>query len=172
MAIKTNNKKIMNLFIVTAAFAAMFAGLIALNVYLSPALSANTQENLNANVVVSSTCEIGLNTGVINFGSLNGGQSTNTNSLVTDTNNGNANTYLWVYGGNWIAGVTNFGVSNTLWDRTSDSSFIGNALTLTPANTAEYIPTTASNNIYFGVQIPSAQAAATYNQLITILNTC
>jgi PGF-pre-PGF domain-containing protein len=119
------------------------------------------------------TCTISLSPNAISFGTLNPSTDTNTNVVVTDTNNGNRNSYMWVYGGNWLLGSNfGFGVSNTLWDASSQTAYLGTALSTTPANTLELVPASSSNSIYFGVGVPRGQTPNTYNQIITIENVC
>ncbi len=133
-----------------------------------------TVNSANSVITVSAAaCQISLSTNSLGFGNIIASKSYNTNQIVTDNNIGNAPTYLWVYGTNWISGGNNFGVSNTVWDATSDSSFVGNVLSLISSNTGILIPASSgSNSIYFGLRIPAGQVAATYTQNIVITNVC
>ena len=122
---------------------------------------------------VPSGCTIALSPSSISFGTMDPGSSFPTNAAVTDTNGGTLNSYVYVYGGNWISGAVSFGGSNTLWDASSQSSYTGTALTGTASNTAILVPpSSGSNSVYFGVGIPNGQQALTYDQVITIENVC
>ena len=172
MKTKTNFRDILAIIAIAAVtISALFAFQgVVLDTYANSLTS-----NVNANVVVGSACEISLSPAAISFGTLNPGTDTNTNVVVTDTNNGNLNSYMWVYGGNWLLGSNfGFGVSNTLWDASSQTGYLGAALSTTPANTAELVGfgPSNSNSIYFGLGIPNGQGAGTYNQIITLLNVC
>ncbi|MEM3470420.1 MAG: hypothetical protein QXZ36_06725, partial [Thermoproteota archaeon] len=118
------------------------------------------------------TCTISLSTTSISFGNINPGFNIPTANAVTDTNTGNANAYMLVYGGNWI-GPTQFGVSNTTWSATANTPFSSAArLASTVANTLISVPASGSNSIYFGVGIPGGAPSGSYSQTITIENSC
>ncbi len=120
-----------------------------------------------------STCMISLSANAINFGLINPGTSSLTNNQIVDTNSGNASAYMYVYGGNWISGPSSFGVSNTSWSPSSGITYAAaSKLGPTAANTLISVASSSSNSIYFGLNIPAAQSAGTYNQIITIENSC
>ncbi len=122
---------------------------------------------------IQSTCTISLNVSSIDFGSVGPGLSVSTLQGVKDTNTGNGNAYIFVYGGNWISGLLGFGVSNTSWSASSNTAYpVANKLSGSPVNTILSVPASGSNEIYFGLNIPPAQQAATYNQVITVENSC
>ncbi len=151
---------------------AAFISVIALHSSIAYANSPN--QNVNANVVVPSTCYLAVTPVTISFGSLPPGSNYATNVLVTGSDvDGNANSYLYVSGGNWIA-TSHFGVSNTTWNPTSMVSYAGNSLSTTPTNTLIQIPFGAgtSNVIYFGLNVPGATPAGTYTQTITLYASC
>jgi hypothetical protein len=127
---------------------------------------------------VQGVCYISLNTNTINFGTVVASANVPTNSVVTDSDNGgNTAANILVYGGNWIGPAT-FGVGNTLWNPTSSTSYIGNALTLSAVDTGIVIPaptqstSTTSNSIYFGLGVPGGAPSGTYTQNIIIENSC
>ena len=119
-----------------------------------------------------STCQISLSTDALSFGTLNPGLSTPANSAVVDTNGGSASAYMYVYGGNWISGSNNFGVSNTVWSTTSQTSYTGTPLSAAASNTAMLVPPSGSNTIYFGTAVPASQPSGSYTQNIIIENSC
>ncbi len=123
--------------------------------------------------VTPPACLISLNPSAINFGSISPGTSSLTDNQIVDTNSGSASAYMYVYGGNWISGTSSFGVSNTSWSSSSGITYVA-ASKLLPAaaNTLISVAPSSSNSIYFGLNIPAAQPAATYNQIITIENSC
>ncbi|MEM3572552.1 MAG: PGF-pre-PGF domain-containing protein, partial [Candidatus Micrarchaeaceae archaeon] len=117
-------------------------------------------------------CTISLTPNAINFGSLNANANIATVNAITDSNTGNVNAYMLVYGGNWI-GPSQFGVSNTTWSALSGTSFAtANHLTALAANTAILVPASGSNTIYFGLGVPGGAPAGSYTQTITIENSC
>ncbi len=166
--------KAVNLLTTLATFALVFTGLLAIAVDLGPALSANQSNSVNANVVVASSCQVSLSPTAIAFNALDPGASDNTNVVVTDTNTGNLQDWIWLYGGNWLLGASfGFSGTNTDWANTIQSSFTGTPLSNTIAiNTLIGQAAGNANDVYFGVTIPNGQAAGTYNQVITFLNVC
>ena len=120
----------------------------------------------------SSVCTIYLNSNVINFGNLNPNSDIPTSNNIVDTNTGNSNAYMYVFGGNWI-GPIQFGVSNTIWAATNNVPFsTASKLTPTLSNTLISIPSTGSNSIYFGLRVPGGTSSGTYQQTITFENSC
>ena len=104
-----------------------------------------------------------------------------TSQVVTDTDTGgNIAANILVDGGNWISGLNNFYVANTLWDGTSDATYIGNALQLDPniqdtnIQIAQPTPSAPSKSasIYFGLAVPAGQASGAYTQNIVFENKC
>lgn len=141
------------------------------------AIATNTVATAN----VQSACFISLNTGSIDFGSLNPNANVPTANQIIDTNQGgNIAANILVEGGNWISGSNNFLPSNTLWDGTSDATYTGNALSAIPTATDTHIQITAGSiaspnptaSIYFGVGVPSGQVAGSYTQNIILENLC
>ncbi|MEM3460248.1 MAG: hypothetical protein QXO24_03420 [Candidatus Micrarchaeaceae archaeon] len=122
---------------------------------------------------VQGVCYISLAPTSISFGSL----YANTNSIYTsqnvvDTNGGNVNAQILVYGGNWI-GPSQFGLSNTTWASSNNVAYAsGRPLTASPTPTGIYIAPQASNSIYFGLGVPGGVAAGSYSQNIIIQNSC
>ena len=118
-------------------------------------------------------CTITLGTSAINFGSLNPGTSIATSNAIKDSNTGTANAYMFVYGGNWISGSNQFGVSNTTWSKSSGTAFAtANKLLSTPVNTTLTVPASGSNTIYFGLGVPRGAPSGAYSQNIIIENSC
>ena len=144
--------------------------------------SISTANAITAMVDVQGTCYIALSTNTISFGSIVSSANVPTNVLVTDTDNGgNVASTLMVEGNDWTQTAnshTTFGVSNTLWDATSQGSYTGTALTNSLVTTGisiaapNTVTTTTSNSIYFGLNIPGGTPAGTYSQDITIENSC
>ena len=130
--------------------------------------------SVTASVNVPLYCGISVSPTSISFGSVSPGSSVPTNVLVTDTNAaGNTQANVLIDGGNWISGSNSFGASNTLWDTSSQATYAGTPLTLTPVSTGETLAASAgSNTLYFGLAVPSSQAAGVYTQTITIENSC
>ncbi|MGC9129708.1 MAG: spherulation-specific family 4 protein [Candidatus Micrarchaeia archaeon] len=134
--------------------------------------TTNTLHTTQTLIIKSSTCTISLTPTFISFGNLNPGNSIATIYRVNDTNTGNANAYMVVYGGNWI-GPVQFGVSNTTWSKESGTLFsFANKLSLTAVNTTILVPAGSSNTIYFGVGVPGGAPAGAYTQDIIIENSC
>ncbi|MEM0201353.1 MAG: hypothetical protein QXD23_03020, partial [Candidatus Micrarchaeaceae archaeon] len=120
----------------------------------------------------SSTCTISLNSNSIIFGSLNPSSSINTVNSIVDTNAGNSNSYLLVYGGNWLGNVQ-FGVSNTTWSSSNNVTYSNaNKLSSTISNTSIEVQSKSSNSIYFGFHVPGGISPGNYQQTITIENSC
>jgi len=146
------------------------------------AYAATSVGTVGGNVVVSAVCTISLTNTIIAFGGSSGvapGTASSANQVL-DTNDGNTQAWVWAYGGNWIGPSPqdngNFFVTNTLYGEFG-SSTPANALTLTSANTAIFLPAPSinaptSNGIYFSVNVPVGVAAGTFQQAITITNTC
>lgn len=120
---------------------------------------------------ITSTCTISVTPNTIDFGTLYPNQAIPTDETVTDTNSGNTQASILVYGGNWI-GPTSFGVSNTIWAATSNAAFPANRLSTTATNTLISVPASSSNDIYFGLGIPDGAPDGHYSQTITIENSC
>ena len=144
--------------------------------------SISTSNAITAKVTVEGTCYISLSPNTISFGSVVASANVPTNVLVTDTDSGgNVAASLFVAGTNWFLNgntlATSFGVSNTLWDPTSQTTYVGTPLTNSLVTTGITIPaptstTPTSNSIYFGLGIPGGTPAGTYEQTITIENSC
>lgn len=127
----------------------------------------------NYNSLVSSSCTISLSPNVINFGKINPNSKTSVNYGVTDSNSGNVGAYMLVYGGNWIQGSNQFGVSNTVWSSLNNIQYSSaNKLSSLVTNTLITVPSQSSNTIYFGLNIPGAISSGNYLQTITIENSC
>ncbi|MEM3181447.1 MAG: hypothetical protein QXV17_10330 [Candidatus Micrarchaeaceae archaeon] len=150
---------------------------VTYNTYNAP----STQGTVVASANVQSVCYISLTPNAINFGSIFANANVPTNNLITDSNtNGNTQATLLVYGGNWIQSANSaiqFGVSNTLWDAASQTTYNGIPLSNSLTNTGIIIPastynTIGSNSIYFGLGVPGGTPAGSYTQTITIENSC
>jgi hypothetical protein len=140
------------------------------------AAANSTSSNVVANVAVQSYCELGGTPQTIAFGTVIGGGTYDTNALITANTVGNTNGNILVFGTLWTYISNSFAVSYTLWNPTALASYTGNALTGSPVNTfiavAPIAGSMATNNIYFGVQVPSGQAPDTYTQTITLQDSC
>ncbi len=150
--------------------------MLALGMFAIPGITfgGTSSNTVVASVNVPLYCGISLSTNTISFGSVSPGSSVPTDVPVTDTNAaGNTQANVLIDGGNWISGSNNFGVGNTLWDSTTQTTYVGNVLTLTPINTEETLAASAgSNTLYFGLAVPASQAAGAYTQNIVIENSC
>ena len=159
----------------------ILAGIIAIIGYLSFPLiyPSSGNSNVNANVVVSSACFIGLSPNSITFGNMAPTSSYNTNVLVTDTDNGgNVAANILLEGTAWTSGSNSFVVGQTNYNGLSQSSYSGVSLTASLVDTAIQIPAptvstpSTSNTIYFGLQVPGGTTPGTYTQTITFENSC
>ncbi|MCW6160443.1 MAG: hypothetical protein LVQ95_05160 [Candidatus Micrarchaeales archaeon] len=174
-------KTAFTIFIASIA-AIAFISLFAFDSILSNASTAST--NVIASATVNSVCIMSISNTAIDFGLVSPTVSTATSNIVAiiDTG-GNAPANVLVAGGNWIFGSNSFYVANTLWNPTSASAGVGNALALytgltslvdtfiqVPAPTLS-VPTTY-NNIYFGVGIPGGTPAGIYTQNIVYGYNC
>lgn len=135
---------------------------------------------LTANVLVPAVCYTSLGPNAVTFGTMYPGTTYNTNVVITDNDvGGNAQATMYVEGNaNWLYGTNAIGVSNTLWNPSSLSSYAGNALTSGFLTTGIVIsapsmatPTTSAN-VYFGMNVPGGTTAGLYTQTITIENSC
>ncbi len=157
----------------TPLFGLIFAiAAILILAIMSVRLNAVT---ITANVVVSGVCEESFSPTNVVFGSILPNSNHSTNVIVASTNNGNEGAYIFISGGNWIDtsnSVIAFGSTNTLWSAIAQTSYNGIGVNSIPSNTQILVPAGSSANIYFGLAIPGGQYAGTYNQLITIDNTC
>lgn len=143
--------------------------------------ASSTTNAITAKVTVPGTCYISLSPTLVSFGSIVASANVPTNVLVTDTDNGgNVQASMLVEGTAWYLNgntlLTNFGVSNTLWDASSQTTYTGTALSNTLSSTGITIPkptsTPTSNSIYFGLGVPGGTPAGSYEQTITIENSC
>lgn len=135
--------------------------------------ASNTIIATNANIVVVAGCFTSLSPSTINFGSINPATTLAPANTVTDTNSGGAGAYIYVFGGNWVIAGTQtngFGVSNTVWATSGIAPTT--PLSATAANTGLLIPAGGSNTVYFGLKIPSAISANSYNSVITVDSSC
>ena len=151
------------------------------NVVITDSATTAVTSNIalsNLLTVAGSACFTGIDNSVINFGSISPSISMATDNAVLDTNlAGTANSYMYVLGGNWIitsSQLNGFGISNTSWSTSYGVSYSSaNQLSVAAANTGLYVASGGgSNTIYFGLNIPPGAAATSYNQIITIENSC
>ena len=153
------------------------------NALLTTYNSVSTTNAITAEVDVQGTCFISLSPNAISFGSIVASANVPTNVIVNDSDNGgNVAATLFVGGTNWYLNgntvLTNFGVSNTLYDATSQTKYTGNALSNSLVTTSITIPaptptnTITHNDIYFGLGVPGGTPAGSYEQTITIENSC
>lgn len=152
----------------------IFAALFMLQSIVPLSYADITAPNVIASASVPLSCAISLNTFAISFGTINPSTNTLTTSKnVLDTNGGNQGTFIAVYGTSWIGGASSFVVGQTTWSSSSATGYgSGTALTASPTNTAIAVGTASSASIWFGVGVPSGQAANTYTQNVVILNVC
>jgi hypothetical protein len=144
--------------------------------FVNPVLASSSPQNVGGNVLINSVCTISLTNTLIQFGGSAGvapGTISTVNSVI-DTNGGNIGSYIWAYAGNWVYASNTFGGTNTLWGATSSPLNPTNAVS---SNTAIALPAPTlgnptSNTIYFAVNVPVGTPAGTFQQSITITNTC
>ncbi len=151
-------------------------------------LDATSSNTVVANVIVSNICFTSASPSSPSFASVAPPGSDNTNVEITDNDvGGNSQANVYVAGtsgsgatlGDWIgSGANTIPVGNTLWDLTSDSAYIGNALTNSLVETSIVVPapntlvTTTSANIFLGLSVPAGTSAGAYTQNIEIENLC
>lgn len=157
-----------------AVIIVLFSGIFA------PAFASQSASSVTGNVVVNSACTISISNTLLSFGGSAGVApgTLSTANVVFDTNDGNAQSWIWSNAGNWIGPQTadngNFFVSNTLYGATSTPTI---SESLTSANTGIFLPAPSinqptTNSIYFAVNVPVGTAAGVFLQTITITNIC
>jgi len=151
---------------------------ITFNNLCTPASGSNTN-TISANVFVQGACYTSLSPNTIAFGTVYPGSNTLTNMQVTDSDiGGDVASTIYVESGNWVYGTNSFYVTNAVWNPSSQSAFVGNAITLgfMPTNIIIAAPTqassTTSNNVYFGIAIPGGTPSGLYANTITLENSC
>ncbi len=175
-----------------AAFAAVSALVVlVLFAIISPMTSyatvTNTVNALTGCLIVPGTCTPSFTNTVIYFsnaqtvGYVQPGSYAATQNDVNVVNLGNYNGNIAVSAfsgspatGNWISTAGSFLVGNTLWSLTSGQN-IGTQLTNTVSGVDTKIPVKANsgtNDIFFGLNVPTGQAAGSYNQVITVFLSC
>lgn len=174
-----NKSKLLGVAFAAAIAATVFGVLFALQLGVNLAFASNNQiaPNEILTEVVASTCQISLSPSAFTFANVvASGNTVTTPNSVLDTNNGNAQTYLWVYGSNWIGPngiLPTFGVGSTVFSSAASTGYgSATALTLISQNTAILDAAASSANVFFGLGIPTGQAANTYTQNIIITNVC
>ncbi len=173
---KSNSSGIFNIILILIVALWFGLSLFALQKTVPLAYAANSTGNAVLTITVPLTCEISL-VQSITFGTiLPGANSVTTSQNVLDTNSGNEGAFAAVDGGNWIGtsnSLNTFGVGNTVWSAGSSVTFASaNALTATAANTNVAVGSGSSANIWFGLGIPTGQAADSYTQNIVVINLC
>ncbi len=131
--------------------------------------------NVIATANVALSCAISLNRTALGFGLVD--PSTNSIYLynaILDTNGGNEGTTIYIYGGNWIGANTalTFAVGNTQWAGANQVYGTGNVLTTSITTTNIAVSAATSAGLWFGVAVPSGQAANVYSQNVVITNVC
>jgi hypothetical protein len=145
-------------------------------VYDSAGWTANSVQSGTLTVSSSgSTCVPVLSNTLITFPSTKPGSYASTSNAETVTNSGTATSNIMIDGGNWISTspAAAFWVTNTLWSATSGAN-IGTQLTntITGFDTKVQVASSSSATLYFGVNIPVGQTAATYAETINVLESC
>ena len=146
----------------------------AVNYLVSPASGAAIAGNTVQVTFTPATCGIDVSDNNIAFGTVYPSTSLPTDNSVAVTDVGNVNSILFVYGNNWASGPLNFGVSNTVYSKTSGTPW-GSATPLgtLPANTGILLPAGSGNDIYFGLGVPTGQSPSpSYTQTITLETSC
>lgn len=131
---------------------------------------------IQGQVVVPSACIATLNSSSVVFGSVTPGSNTGAaNQAVSVLNNGNTQaTNTTITGTTWSdGGVNSMAVGQTQYGVSGFTYGAGTALTTSPVSlTGGNLAAGGSLAVYFGVGIPVQQAAATYNQTITVSMNC
>jgi hypothetical protein len=141
--------------------------------------------SVTATIAISNTCIPIISNSVsgINFGSGGGALSQGGYAATANAENvinlGNYASNIIVDGGNWVYNANNFLVGNTLWALTPQGANTGTPLTSLVAGVDTLEPVasggatgTGGNTLYFGVNIPKAQAPGTYLETINIMLSC
>ena len=173
---------------ILVAVAAVTVLILSIRAYVPFAFANSATSNVVATANVEAVCYINLSVNSIDFGNLFPTENTPTTQNVVDFDNGGnvaANVIFLATTWNDISNtIIGFGASNTTYSNTYNTPWAsafgdGNYLT-TNAETANGISVAApsftdqSTNvpIYFGLAIPPAQTAGSYNQIIYIENSC
>lgn len=139
------------------------------------ALAYTNSSDIIGGVVVPAACIVTLNGSAIDFGSLAPGLDTGaTNQIIQVTNDGNTlTTSVTIEATQWSDGGTNtMVVGQTEWNNTGFTYGEGTALTGSPVSIGSNLAAGGTQNLFFGVGVPVQQAAATYNQTITVTMNC
>ena len=171
-----NSSKLLGGAVVVAAAVVTLSALFMIQFGLPLAFAANQiAPNVILTVNVPTVCEVSLSPTTLNFGTVIPSQNTiYTNQNVIDTNNGNGDATIWVYGGNWIGANTalTFGVGNTVWAASNTAYGSGTALTQISATTSVSTNPGSPGTVWWGLGIPAGQTANVYSQTIIITNVC
>ncbi len=155
---------------------AIFAVLAVTSLLAIGAVHAYTDSSdITASVTVPAICTVSLNTTTIDFGSVAPGADTGgVNQAVNVTNGGNTQaTSTTIKGNDWSDGTHTMPVGQTEWSTSTFTYGSGTALTASDATiTGGNLNAGSSLILYFGVGVPSGQAAATYSQTITVTMNC
>lgn len=160
-----------------AAYIAFFSALAVMGLLLAmnTSYAYTSSANVTGQVTVPAQCVISLNASTMNFGSVAPGSDTGaTNQIINVTNTGNAAaTNTTIRGTQWSSGANTMPVGQTEYNTTSFTYGSGISLTSSDvALTGGNLGAGASLLTYFGVGVPAAQAAGTYNQTITFTMNC
>ena len=164
-------------------------GTFTANLFVTDSASNQvTVSNTLTYTVTGATCTIQLSPTAIAFGGSAGvpsGTSVSTSNSIADTNQGSATATIYVQAldsgvsanavaGNWISsiGSNSFDVSNTKWSTTSQPSYTGTSLSNVLVTTGLTVAGSASNTVYFGLNVPSGVPNGTFLQNINIENSC
>lgn len=171
---KVSSRYLYNMIAAGASAAVVMAVLFGFAMFgVVPFTSAGTYNgNVAATVNVPAICSITLTPNTIDFGSIAPQGNVPTSNQITDDNTGDIIANTLIDGTAWSGAPGSFGVSNTLWDSSTQATYNGialsNTLTLTSVDVGAY----SSNSFYFGLGIPGTVLAGTYSQTITIENSC
>ena len=138
------------------------------------AVPINTVNALPATLTVPNTCIPVLSNVLLTFPDTNAGQFASTANAENVINAGNSASNILVNGGNWVFGNNAFLQTNTLWSLASGGN-IGTQLTnsITQKDTLQPVQASSGANvIFFGVNVPQGQTAATYVQTINVMLSC
>ena len=140
---------------------------------LYPSDIAPAQFNGLIQTVSSTTCTFTISNTAINFGSLTSGGTTTTRNAVLITNTGATTSTISLYGTSWSYLSNSFLVYNTVWDWAYGTAYsTANVLQSSSTSSGVSLAGLGTKNIYFGIGIPSVEKSNTYQQTISITNSC
>lgn len=131
--------------------------------------------SITGQLTIPSNCIFTTNTVTLSFGSIQQGSNAGSTLFALNAiDGGNIGSNVFVSGASWTYGSNTFAVGNTVWSKSSGTSFgSATALTGSAVDTLVYVPSAgASNTVYWSAAAPLYQAPGSYTQAISITNSC